>query len=134
MNKTEAIEYIGEDISELRRNGYGADETTLMLAENGIRKCDSCKTWQESHCSGGNGEGDLCSQCFYKSTSRIAVAARKIYRELGDEIDEPPKKKRKPREPKEDWDGHADEDAFLNNEDMECSPAFIEYQSTTKGE
>ena len=33
---------------------------------------------------------------------------------------------------KDNWDGFGDEDSFLNNEDMECSPEYLEYKKGKK--
>jgi len=94
--KAEALEGLGRNKFEDLKDGLTGQDTDDILQEQGIAKCDACKSWEDGYLSGGNGEGIICEHCYTNSLKPVAVEARQIYRELNnEEIEEPVSKNQK---------------------------------------
>ena len=128
----EIIKEMGENYMKIIRKGRLPSEEAN---EAGYRQCWQCNDWnlQENMATSGGieGEAEICEYCIIHSHSGQAKHARQALINNGNEdIPEPKRKKRtkKVKEPKNDWDGFGNEDAFLNNEDAMLNPEYIKLQ------
>jgi len=81
VTKKDALELLGYNTFELLKDGYTGQDTTSILHENNIHKCDCCKSWKDAETTGGiKDEGIVCVDCI-DSDHKIAVYAKKVIEE-----------------------------------------------------